>query len=132
MRPLTLSGLALCLSLAACEGLRGLLTLQQGLATEFQWSQVGVNVANGGRLTVIFQNAPFAHETGEARDSICRQAAEYVRDHYAGYSTLTEVAITFASRTDIGPLNMTKSETPCSYSISELGPGAHASTATRP
>jgi hypothetical protein len=62
-------GWALALSVAACEGMRGLLTLQQGLA----------------------------------------------------------VAITFASRKDFGPVNMTKSETPCRYSISELGPGAHGS-----
>jgi hypothetical protein len=112
--------------------MQSLLTLQQGLAKEFEWSQVGVNLANGGRLTVIFQNAPFASETGEARDSICRHAAEYVRDHYADYAALSAIAITFASRKDYGPVNMTKSLTPCSYSIRELGPGAHASTAGRP
>jgi hypothetical protein len=132
VRRVILGALSLLLPLAACEGMRSLLTLQQGLATEFQWSQVGVNVANGTRLTVTFQNAPFGNATREARDSICRQAAEYVRDHYPGYPTLSEVAVSFASRKDYGPVNLTHSETPCNYSARELGRGRAAKTAGSP
>ncbi len=132
MRRVILGALSPFLLLAACEGMRGLLTLQQGLATEFHWSQVGANIANGTRLTVTFQNAPFANETGEARDSICRQAAEYVRDHYSGYPTLSEVAVSFVSRKEYGPVNLTHSDTPCSYRTRELGTGAGAKTVGQP
>jgi hypothetical protein len=116
----------------ACKGMKGMLSLQKGLVTEFQWGQIGVNINNGSYLTVTFQNAPFASESPEQRSVICRRAAEYVRDHYSGYAALSTVAVAFASRQDYGPLNVTHSQRPCTYSTSKLGTPAASAGAGRP
>ena len=112
--------IAAAVTLAGCEGMQALGRLQDGLGTEFRPADVNVNLYNGRVLTVTFWNSPFADLPNEQRLAVCRHAAEYVRDHYEGYERLESVGIAFATTQAAGPISMTHSETPCSFSRSDL------------
>ncbi|HEU5170612.1 MAG TPA: hypothetical protein VFU46_08735 [Gemmatimonadales bacterium] len=112
---------ALATASAACEGMKGLLALQQGLAAEFDTRAVAVNVVNGTSLIVTFTNSRLGELETTEQAAACRRVAEYVRDHYPGYDRLDVISVAFADQRRVGPVSMTKSRMPCSLRTSDLG-----------
>ena len=104
-----------------CADLRDIMTLQQGLAREFNQSAIGVNVNNSVSLTVTFSNSPAADLPDAERAAFARRVAEYVRDHYPHYSALQTINVGFASVTKTGPVTYTNSSVPYRFTPSDLG-----------
>ncbi|HET8648832.1 MAG TPA: proline iminopeptidase-family hydrolase, partial [Gemmatimonadales bacterium] len=103
--------------LAGCADLKDLGKLQQGLAANFHTSGVAIDLANGNALTVTFVNLAVSDSD---RPSLCRQAAEFVRDHYAGYDHLRTVAVGFKRQIGIAGFSASRSTVPCQYTTAEL------------
>lgn len=99
------------------------MTLQQGLAREFNQSAIGINVNNAAYLTVTFASAPAGDSLPDAeRAAYARRAAEYVRDHYAHYSLLQSINVRFATVTKTGPVTYTQSSAAYHFTPADLGP----------
>ncbi len=104
-----------------CADLKDLLSLQQGLAREFETSAIGVNLNNSAYLTVTFSNAPIADQPEPEQAAFARRVAEYVRDHYARYDQLQSIQVGFASVKGVG-ITFTRTRLPYRFTPSELGP----------
>ena len=114
-----------------CADLKGILSLQRGLAREFQTSAVGVNLHNSAYLTVTFSNAPIAEQPEHEQAMFARRVAEYVRDHYAHYERLQSIQVGFASVEGVG-ITFTRTRVPYRFTPSELGPPRPAKAASAP
>lgn len=101
--------------------LQDLLTLQQGLAREFNQAAISVNI-NNNYLTVTFSNAPADTLPEADRAAYARRAAEYVRDHYTHYSALRSIDVRFATVSKTGPVTYTRSSAPYHFAPADLGP----------
>ena len=113
---------ATTLAVAGCADLRDIMTLQQGLAKEFNEPAIGININNTAYLTITFANAPADTLPEKYRAAYARRAAEYVRDHYTHYSSLQSIDVRFASVTKTGPVTYTQSSTPYHFTPADLGP----------
>jgi len=113
--------LVLLATLPACEGMKSLLALQQGLASEFGAREVGVNLVNGKVLVITFQNSSLGDLVGEEQAELCHRVGEYVRDHYSGYAHLQQIRVAFSKQAGFGPVNLTRSQTPCALGTDQLG-----------
>ena len=112
---------ATTLAVVACAELRDILTLQQGLAKEFNEPAIGINI-NNTSMTITFANVSADTLPEKDRAAYARRAAEYVRDHYTHYSSLQSVDVRFASVTKTGPVTYTQSSTPYHFTPADLGP----------
>lgn len=116
-----LVGLALVAGGLGCADLKEILSLQQGLAREFQTSAVNINLNNSAYLTVTFSNAPIADQPEAEQAAFARRVAEYVRDHYARYDQLQGIQVGFASVKGVG-ITFTRTRVPYRFTPRELGP----------
>lgn len=107
---------------AGCADLRDIMSLQQGLAKEFNEAGINVNLNNGKYLTVTFSNSSATDLPDAERAAFARRVAEYVRDHYPHYSSLESIGIGFASVTKTGPVTFTNTTVPYRYTPQDLGP----------
>jgi hypothetical protein len=127
--------LVIGLTVSGCEGMGDLLALRNGLAETFRTPEVSVSLQTTGALTITLQNSPFDGQAGAEEQATCRQVAEFVRDHFAHYSTVRSVQVGFASRRGVPGISFTRSRVPCSFSHEELGEpqvGPAASDSARP
>jgi len=104
-----------------CAELRDMMTLQQGLVREFNETGINININNRANLTVTFSNSPAADLSDAERAAFARQVAEYVRDHYAHYSTLETIAVGFSTVTKTGPITYTNTTVPYRFTPRDLG-----------
>lgn len=115
----------------ACADLRDMMTLQQGLVREFNETGININVNNRAHLTVTFSNSAAADLSDAKRAAFARRVAEYVRDHYAPYSTLETIAVGFSTVTKTGPITYTNTMVPYRFTPRDLGqPKASSSAKT--
>ena len=105
----------------ACADLKDLMSLQQGLAAEFQTPAVSVNLSNTAYLTVVFSNSAIADSSEAAQSVFARHVAEYVRDHYPHYDQLQSIQVGFASVKGVG-ITFTSTRIPYRFAPSDLGP----------
>ena len=101
--------------------MKAILSLQRGLAREFQTSGIGVNLNNSAYLTVTFTNSPVAEASETDQAAFARRVAEYVRDHYARYAQLQSTRVGFSTVKGIG-VRFTSTRIPYQFTPSELGP----------
>ena len=120
IRPLLL--LALALSAAACRDVAQLMAVSAGIGTHFEVKDVSANLSNHTHLTLVFSNARVADDPEPVRAAMARQVAEYVRDHYAGYSRLRQITIEFNSVRSGGVVTLTQPKGSYSFTPAELGP----------
>lgn len=106
----------------AAREVKKLATLDKALMARYRDRAIGLQ-EGGDVLTITFRNAPEDSLPPGARATFARGVAEFVRDHYAGYASVDTVRVGFVSEHDYGPLNVTHSAEPYTYSRSELGPG---------
>ena len=114
-----------------CADLKDILSLQQGLAREFQTSAISVNLNNSAYLTVVFSNSPVADSSDAAQSAFARRVAEYVRDHYPHYDQLQSIQVGFASMKGVG-ITFTSTRIPYQFTPSELGMPSQPKSATVP
>lgn len=126
----------LLLALAGCGDLAALAALQRGIAAEFHAADVSLNIANHARLTIVFVNSPMTAQTPEQRAVTARRVAEYVRDHYARFDSLTTIAVGYSAKQSAGPVAITSTVVPFTFTPAQLRaapPAAtHDSAAARP
>jgi hypothetical protein len=103
-----------------CGDLRALLELQQELADHYNIA-VAIDIQSGSLLTVTLQNTPAVDLPGEQRESFAHEVAEYVRDHYIDYPTLSTVAVRFVSVTSTGTVTIAREQGVYSFSTVDLG-----------
>ena len=118
-------------STVGCADLKDILSLQQGLAREFQTSGISVNLNNSAYLTVVFSNSSIADSSEAAQSAFARRVAEYVRDHYAHYDQLQSIQVGFASVKGVG-ITFTSTRIPYRFTPSDLGPPRRAKGTTAP
>ena len=89
---------AVALPAAGCESL----TLSRNIKREVGATDVSVNLQDTRSVEVsLWFDAPDGDAAGAmepARDEAARKAAEYIRDHYAGYDRLAEVIVEVRGR----------------------------------
>jgi len=130
--PTMLVGLLACSGLAEMkQTLQGLQSLQAGLVQDLQEPNTNVNITNSS-LVVTFVNSRLASQPEEQRARTARHVAEFVRDHYVAYSSLSRVAVGFQSRASVGVASASKTEVPYSFSTADLGPAPSMPTPASP
>lgn len=85
----------LALPLAACESL----VMSRNIKREVGATDVSVNLKDPLQAKVsLWFDAPDGDAAAPVRDAQAREAAEYVRDHYAGYDRMAEVIVEVRTR----------------------------------
>jgi hypothetical protein len=123
MKSLTLIGAA-ALALG-CAELRDVLTLQQGLAREFNEPAINVNINtlnSRTSLTVTFSNPAVVTLPDNERAELAQRVAEYVRDRYPHYSSLASIDVGFVTVRKTGPATFTNTTVPYHFTPRDLGP----------
>ena len=123
VRPAT--AIVLALSIGGCHFFAQLLSLQKELGTRYHATSVSINVnsgSNGTVMTVLFGDSAQTALADSDRAVFARDVAEYVRDHYPDYPTLTSITVGFTSTRDFGVVHVTRNQAPYSFSRDELGP----------
>ena len=121
----TLPALALILLIASCHFFAQLFALQRGMGARYHAQPVSINVnsgTHGTAMTVLFGDSAHVALPDSLRALFARDVAEYVRDHYPDYPSLTTVTVGFSSTQDYGIVHFTRNQAPYSFSHDELGP----------
>ncbi len=104
--------------------------LHQAIAVEFDASEslrvdlergVSVDGVEDLTLTVGFANFRVGGLPDDERRDFARSVAEFVRDHYAGYGSVSTVAIGFVQITEKGPVTTRRGQGLYPFSMNELG-----------
>lgn len=114
--------LALFVALAACfdmSALKDLQALSADINKQYQ-QPANVNLSNGGRLTVTFQNSPFEELPQLERDSLARDVARFAYSHYVRRDSLSTVSVGFQSVKGAAGFTVSRSSTPYSFDAAEL------------
>src|SRR5207244_3426160 len=82
-------------ALAACADLKDMLSLQRGLAQEFQTEAISININNSVNMTILFSNSPVAQSSDSEQSVFAHRVGEFVRDHYPKYDELQTIAVGF-------------------------------------
>jgi hypothetical protein len=126
-RSLCLTAVALVLALGGCGRIQETLALQQGLTEEFGTEDVTISLSGGGELTIQFTNWPAEGEGSGQRERTARQAAEYVRDNYPRFDSLSAVLVSFGWEQG----GVTTTEEPFRFTAAELrSPASEAAADT--
>lgn len=120
------------LAAVGCANLSALTALQRGLAERFREPGISVHLNNQEYLTVLFVNSKVASLPDSDRAVLARAVAEYVRDHYRGYASLSTVAVGFQQALRVGMFSYSSTNRPYSFSTAELGPPQDTLPAQRP
>jgi len=120
IKPFSRAALVL-LSLLGCAELGALVALQQGMAREFHEYGISINISNAS-LTVALANSAADSLPEVEKAAYARRVAEYVRDHYPKYSSLTSIDVRFASVAKTGPVTYSQSSAGYHFTPADLGP----------
>lgn len=63
---------ALLSALVACADLKDMLSLQRGLAQEFQTQAISININNSVNMTILFSNSPVAQSSDSEQSVFAR------------------------------------------------------------
>lgn len=117
--------LLLVLSLGGCHFFAQLFALEKGMGTRYHATPTSININSGTQgtvMTVLFGDSAHVNLPDSDRAVFARDVAEYVRDHYPAYATLTSVTVGFTSTQDYGVVHVTRNQAPYSFTRDELGP----------
>lgn len=120
------------LAAVGCANLSALTALQRGLAERFREPGISVHLNNQEYLTVLFVNSKVASLPDSDRAVLARAVAEYVRDHYRGYASLSTVAVGFQQALRVGMFSYSSTNRPYSFSTAGLGPPQDTLPGQRP
>ena len=120
------------LAAVGCANLSALTALQRGLAERFREPGISIHLNNHEYLTVLFVNSKVASLPDSDRAVLAREVAEYVRDHYRGYSSLSTVAVGFQQALRVGMFSYSSTNRPYSFSTAGLGPPQDTLPGQRP
>jgi hypothetical protein len=114
--------------LLSCQGftdmkelLADLQRLQQGLSRDLHEPNITVNTTNN-TLSIVFVNSRLAALPEEQRTKTAHRVAEYVRDHYRRYSTLSSITIGFQTSKGRMGVRVSTTTVPYTFQPAELGP----------
>ena len=109
-------------ALVACADLKDMLSLQRGLAQEFQTEAISININNSVNMTILFSNSPVAQSSDSEQSVFARRVGEFVRDHYPKYDELQTIAVGFSSVRGTGAFHITNTRVPFRFTPQDLGP----------
>src|ERR1041384_2199191 len=117
-------------ALVACADLKEMLSLQQGLAQEFQTQQISININNSVDMTILFSNSPVAQASDSEQAAFARRVGEFVRDHFSKYGGLEAIGVGFSSVRGTGAFHITNTRIPFRFTPQDLGPPRTTTKAT--
>jgi len=91
------------------------------MVREFHEPGISINITNA-YLTVTLANSAADSLPEVEKAAYARRIAEYVRDHYPKYSSLTSIDVGFASVTKTGPVTYSQSSARYHFTPADLGP----------
>src|SRR5213593_2886052 len=103
-----------------CADMKDLMSLDVALMSEFHEQSVHVDLSSHA-LTVTFANSTRATAPDSVKAAFARQVAEYVRDHYAHYSSLELIIVGFSKVSQTGPVTVTRGEASFQFTPQDLG-----------
>lgn len=112
MRSRQIIGLAAAVVAGGCAELRDLNALSSALEQQYHAS-ASVNLNNGSHLRITFQNVPTAAFAPES-------VAMFAKGHYPHAEQLEDITIAFAQVTRTGPLTVTRTDAPSTFSVRDL------------
>ena len=121
-RPRLVGLIALLGALAACADLKDMLSLQRGLAQEFQTEAISININNSVNMTILFSNSPVAQSSDSEQSVFAHRVGEFVRDHYPKYDELQTIAVGFSNVRGTGAFHITNTRVPFRFTPQDLGP----------
>ena len=121
MRLLRVVGGLLCLVTLACVDMKAIMALAEAIQAEYHMP-VNVNVNNGSHLTVTFPTESLAQLklSDEGRANFARSVARFAVSHYQGEPALSDVRIAFQTVSNAGPLTVTRTDAPFTFTANEL------------
>ena len=128
-RPRLFGLIALLGALVACADLKDMLSLQRGLAQEFQTEAISININNSVNMTILFSNSPVAQSSDSEQSVFARRVGEFVRDRYPKYDQLQTIAVGFSSVRGTGAFHITNTRVPFRFTPQGLGPPRTVPTA---
>jgi hypothetical protein len=120
MRLIRVLGGLLCLVTLACVDMKAIMALAEAIQGEYHMP-VNVNVNNGSHLTVTFPTDALAELklSDEGRANFARSVARFAVSHYQG-EPLSDVRIAFQTVSNTGPITVTRTDAPFTFTASEL------------
>jgi hypothetical protein len=112
----------LVLAALGCADLAALSSLQHGLVARFNEAGISINLHNHQNLSVVFVNSKLAELPDSERAATAREVAQFVRDHYSGYRSLTSIAVGFRQAMKVGMVSFSATKLSYTYSTADLGP----------
>lgn len=110
--------------------LRDLRVLSASISTQYG-TAASINLSNGARLTVTFQNSKYSELPDSSREDFARRVAQYAFAQYARRDSLTEIRVGFRSVRGAGGLSVSHSEVPYAWPRAELKAAADSAAAGR-
>ena len=112
----------LVLATLGCADLAALSTLQHGLVARFNEPRISINLNNHEYLSVAFVNSKLAELPDSERATLAKEVAQFVRDHYSGYASLTRITVGFRQEMKVGIVSYNATKFPYTFATTELGP----------
>jgi len=111
----------LALTAVACADLKSGVALSEAIQAQYHLP-ANVAINNGSHLTVTFPKDAVAELklTDDARASFARSVAGFAMSHYHGGTPLSDVRIAFQSVSNTGPITVTRTDAPFTFTASEL------------
>jgi hypothetical protein len=121
MRLLRLIAITAAVLLAGCADLKEIVNLAVAIQQQYK-APVNVNIHNKSHLVITFQNAPqgAVKADNSERAGLAREVAKFAITHYKKAADLEDVTIAFADVSSNGPVTITRTERPYTFSIGEL------------
>jgi hypothetical protein len=113
--------LPLLLVATACGEIPGLVAFGNEFRSHFQLNAVDVKRSDA-ELAITVGDERFRSMTDAERGAVARRMAEYVRDHYEGYSRVDAVTLRFAHTRRVAIATTTTSTHVHRFPREELGP----------
>ena len=121
MRLIRVVGGLLCFVMLACADLKAVMALSEAIQAEYHM-QPHVEIFNGSHLTLTFEKDAIAELklSDEDRASFARKVAGFALSHYRSGTALEDVTISFQSVSSAGPITVTRTDAPFTFTASEL------------
>ncbi len=117
---LRLLALALAAMVCGCGALKDVMTLASSLEQQYH-RPVNVNIQNGSHLTITLQGGKEDAASDSATSAeLAHEVAAYAMHHYAHPESLEEITVAFASVSSAGPVTVTRTAAPYTFTAAEL------------
>ena len=116
---------------ASCGDARDLLSLGVALNREYPDTHVGVSLTSGLILTVTLGDSPLLLAPCDSQVALAMRVANFVRDHYSAFDSLSVINIAFTARRSRDPMPKRATRLPFRFARTAVSAGLGAPDSTR-